>query len=72
MFKVEGRNFLHRLHIAQANITTEEPRMTHDYESIGELGRITPQTEAIIPPNKGIKRHAYSLKEVCQVNACYK
>ena len=78
MFKVEGRNFLHRLHIAQANITTEEPRMkspipiTHHYDSIGKLGRISPQTEAIFPPDKEIKRHAYSLRKVCQVNTCYK
>ena len=78
MFNVEGRNFLHRLYIAQAKITTEEPRMkspiliTHDYDSIGKLGRISPQTEAIIPPDKEVKRYAYSLGKVCQVNTCYK
>lgn len=78
MFKVKGRNFLHRLRIAQGNINAEEslePKVIQrspitiscDRDSIGKLGRITPQTEANIPPNKGIKRHVNSLKEVCQI-----
>lgn len=79
MSKVKGRNFLHRLRIAQENNTAEESleptviqksptaiSCDHDIDSTGKLGRITPQTEKIIPPNKGIKRYGSSLKEVCQ------
>ena len=76
MLKVKGRNFLHRLRIAQGNVNAEkslEPTVIQpitiscDHDSIGKLGRIALQTEAIIPPNKGIKIHGNSLKEVCQI-----